>query len=291
LATAKRITGVRAVFGETYPDPVRVVSIGQPVADLLASPENPAWKELSVEFCGGTHLMNTSAAAGFAIISEEAVAKGIRRIVALTGVPARAAAESAQHMAARVHDAARLNGEPLQREVAEILREIDTMTMPVTSKDELRKTVGQLQERLKAGQKEAAAAAKQQAVGLARQIADSALTSGDQVITTTIELGSDRGALEQAIKTIRDKCPRAAVMLFSADESDPAGPKVSVMASVPEELVKRGLSAGDWLREATTILGGKGGGRPDAAQGAGTNVGKIKDAIAAARSTATRKVM
>lgn len=291
LAIAKRITGVRAVFGETYPDPVRVVSIGQPVADLIASPENPAWKELSVEFCGGTHLMNTSAAADFAIISEEAVAKGIRRIVALTGVPARAATQSAQHMAARVHDAARLSGEPLQREVAEILREIDSMTMPVATKDELRKTVGQLQDRLKAGQKEAAAAAKQQAVGLARQIADSALTSGDQVITTTIELGSDRGALEQAIKTIRDKCPRAAVMLFSADESDPAAPKVSVMASVPEELVKKGLSAGDWLREATTILGGKGGGRPDAAQGAGTEVGKIKDAIAAVRSTATRKVM
>jgi len=121
---------------------------------------------------------------------------------------------------------------------------------------------------------------------MARQIADSAATSGEDIIVSMIELGGDRGALEQAVKTIRDTCPRAAVMLFSPDETG----KVSIMSSVPEESIKKGLNAGEWLREAAGLMGGKGGGRPDAAQGAGSDASKLKEAIAAARLTANRKL-
>jgi alanyl-tRNA synthetase len=290
LFVAKQIVGLRAVFGETYPDPVRVVSIGMPVSDLLANPESAAWSELSVEFCGGTHLTSTKDSGDFAVVSEEAVAKGIRRVVALTGVPARAAIQAAQHIRGRVGEAGKLTGEELQREVANLLKELEQITMPVAAKDELRRGIAGLQEKLKAGQKEAAAVAKQAAVGLARQIADSALTSGERVIVTSIDLGSDRGALEQAVKTIRDRCPKAAVMLFSADESDATAPKIGIMSSVPEELVKKGLNAGEWLREAAAIVGGKGGGKPDSAQGGGTNIGKLKEAISTARLAANKKL-
>uniref|UniRef100_A0AAY5KF92 Alanine--tRNA ligase n=1 Tax=Esox lucius TaxID=8010 RepID=A0AAY5KF92_ESOLU len=89
LAAAKAIQGLRAVFDETYPDPVRVVSIGIPVADLLADPSSAAGSLTSIEFCGGTHLRNSSHAAPFVIVSEEAIAKGIRRIVAVTGAEAQ----------------------------------------------------------------------------------------------------------------------------------------------------------------------------------------------------------
>jgi alanyl-tRNA synthetase len=258
-----------------------------PVADLVANPENAAWQELSVEFCGGTHLTSTREAGQFAVVAEEAVAKGVRRVVALTGVPAMAAIRAAENMAARVREASRLEGGALQTEVNEVARELEGMTVPVAQKDELRRGIAALQERLKAGQKEAAAAKRSQAAALARNIAESAATSHEEVIVTSLELGSDRGAIEQAVKTIRDKCPRAAVMLLSPDEGEG---KVAVVASVPDVLVKRGLNAGEWLREAVAVLGGKGGGRPDMAQGAGPEVGKVREAIAAARTAATRKL-
>ena len=67
--------GVRRVFGDKYPDPVRVVSIGKPVEELLKDPGAPSNRQYSVEFFGGTHLANTSNAVAFALLSEEGIAK------------------------------------------------------------------------------------------------------------------------------------------------------------------------------------------------------------------------
>jgi alanyl-tRNA synthetase len=287
---AKQISGLRAVFGETYPDPVRVVSIGQPISDLLANPGNPMWNEVSVEFCGGTHLGSTKEAEDFALVSEEAVAKGIRRIVALTGVPAKAARAAAENLAVRVKAAANLDVAALPAELNDMLREVDQLTLPSVRRDEIKKLIAALQEKLKAAQKQAAAGKKQEAAAMARRLAESAQTSGESVIVSSIELGSDRGSLEQAVKTIRDMCPRAAVMLFSPDP-DPAAPKIGIIASIPPDAVKKGLNAGEWLREAAAICDGKGGGKPEAAQGGGTNIGKLKDAIATARLAANKKLL
>ena len=85
LALAKAIQGLRAVFDETYPDPVRVVSIGVPVETMTKDPTGPSGTRTSVEFCGGTHLRRSGHIGPFIIASEEAIAKGIRRVVALTG--------------------------------------------------------------------------------------------------------------------------------------------------------------------------------------------------------------
>src|SRR5207245_1859234 len=78
LEEAKKLPGVRAVFGEKYPDPVRVLLIG-------AKKPGEATPDQSIEFCGGTHLMHTGEAGFFKIVSQELVGKGVRRVTAVTG--------------------------------------------------------------------------------------------------------------------------------------------------------------------------------------------------------------
>lgn len=285
LPVARRIAGLRAVFGEAYPDPVRVVSIGRPVAELIADPGNLEWNNYSVELCGGTHLPSTGAAGAFAVVHEESVAKGIRRVVALTGVPARAAIAAAEGLARRVAEAGTLAGDDLQRELAAITHELDQLTLPVPEKARIRAGVSALAEKVKAAAKQAAAGRRHEAAMRARQAGQAAREAGDRVVVATLELGSDRGAIEQAVRTIRDLCPHAAVMVLSLDEG-----KVSVMAGVPDAAVKAGLNAGEWVRETAKVLGGKGGGRPDAAQGAGPDVPRVADAARAARAFAEGRI-
>src|SRR5205814_7457892 len=103
LPEAKKIAGVRAVFGEKYPDPVRVLLIG-------AEKPEQATAEHSVEFCGGTHLCHTGQAGFFKIIGQESVAKGVRRVTAVTG---REAVATVQKLSAVVDSlAGRFNCKP-----------------------------------------------------------------------------------------------------------------------------------------------------------------------------------
>ncbi|CAI9616609.1 unnamed protein product [Staurois parvus] len=144
LAAAKAIQGLRAVFDETYPDPVRVVSVGIPVEDLLADPSGPAGSVASVEFCGGTHLRNSGHAGTFVIVTEEAIAKGIRRIVAVTGAEAQKAVRRQEalkaalsQLEAKVKQQTSPNKD-VQKEIADLSETLATAVISQWQKDELR---------------------------------------------------------------------------------------------------------------------------------------------------------
>merc|ERR1712232_1395467 len=86
LSKALAVNGLRTMPGESYPDPVRMVTVGAAhIGEILAMPDSSAWSSQSIEFCGGTHIKDTAAAGAFVILESQAVSKGVRRIVAATG--------------------------------------------------------------------------------------------------------------------------------------------------------------------------------------------------------------
>ncbi|MBO6513711.1 MAG: alanine--tRNA ligase, partial [Phycisphaerales bacterium] len=287
LAQAQNIAGLRAVFDETYPDPVRVVSIGIEVDQLIGNPENNAWKAASIEFCGGTHIETTGVAKHFALTAEEGIAKGIRRITGLTGDAAVESNAASDALDAQVAALDTLEFAQLKSAFQELGNQVDAMELPASRKHALREKLGLVAKTLKEAAKADAAAKAGQAQEMAKGIALEAQGSSDDVVVATLELGSDRKALEAAVNTIQKAVPNKAVMILSADEHEG---RVAVMASVSDLMIGKGLKAGDWIRETTAIMGGKGGGRPNSAQGSGNDVSKLKEASDHALTWALRAV-
>ncbi|XP_063712828.1 alanine--tRNA ligase, cytoplasmic-like isoform X4 [Symsagittifera roscoffensis] len=151
LSKGKAIQGLRAIFGETYPDPVRVLSVGANVDDLVSSNGEVDAFQNSVEFCGGTHVQNIGHIEQFALISEEAISKGIRRIVGVTGNRAKEAMITGETLLARLKD---VNSRMPEGECADLLRikqldsefvslkqDIDTLTISQSVKRKIAKDV------------------------------------------------------------------------------------------------------------------------------------------------------
>jgi alanyl-tRNA synthetase len=278
-ARALRIHGLRAVFGERYPDPVRVLSVGVPVQELVADPDNPRWRQVSVEFCGGTHVSNTGDIDCFVLASEEAVAKGIRRIVGLTGQIARLAAETGE---ALVEHAEKLRRQPLDGlpdELARIQNTLATATLPARHRIRLRRAIEELQKLARQQQKSDAA----QAAGAMRQKVDELLARAEKHGDTSIVVAEMPAVpldhLRMAADMVKQRCESAAVLLGVA-----AGPdKALLLAALTPDLVQKGLKAGDLVKIAAEVIDGSGGGPPTMAQAGGRNPAKLTEALAAGR--------
>ncbi len=288
LAAARGISGVRAVFGERYPDPVRVVSIGATVADLLAHPTNAKWKELSIEFCGGTHVANMGEAKQFVLVSEGGLAAGIRRVFALTGPRAMAANMAADGLNARIKDATKLDADGLAKEIAEITKLMESLEISAVARVEIDRAMEPLREKAKAARKQAEGANRDLAVAQAREIVDAhAKSSAPTKALIAMINGADAGALLAAIDTARAKLADTPVLFLSPDFD---GGKVAIAATCPKSANDKGLKAGDWVKAAAQACGGAGGGRPDTAQAGGKDPSKTREALEAAGVFAGGKV-
>jgi alanyl-tRNA synthetase len=281
LAAAKAVSGVRAVFGEKYPDPVRVVSIGATVGELLADPANAKWRQCSVEFCGGTHLTSSGEAKRFAIVSEGALSAGVRRVLALAGVPAEAAFAAAKGLHERISAADRLEGQTLVDEASEITALSQELTLPASEKHALQAPLESLRDRAKAARRQGEAAGRDSAVAAMHTLLDK--HAGGSLVAQLD--GADAPALLAALDVAKARSPDTAVLLVSPDA---AAGKVAIAARVPQSLIARGLKAGDWVKAAAQACGGSGGGKPDMAQAGGKDVTKVAEAIAAAEALAAK---
>ena len=280
LASATAISGLRAVFGEVYPDPVRVVSVGPSIDDLLASPANPDWKQFSIEFCGGTHLANTKDANAFVLLSEEGTAKGIRRVVGLTRGAATKALAEADAVATRVAKCSELTGAEFTAELAELKGVVDTAVMPFVKRDAIRESVNALARTQIAEAKASLAAAKAKAVAAVGEKALAAKTAGEDKFVMRLDDGADAGALKDAAAAAWKH--GVACALFALD---PVKGKALCYVSVPPTCT--GLDVKQWLDACCEPIEGKGGGgKNGVAQGQGNKTDGLAAAIAAAEAFA-----
>jgi alanyl-tRNA synthetase len=283
---ALKINGLRAVFGEKYPPLVRVVSIGAPVKDLLADPANPKWRQFSVEFCGGTHLASSDTAEHFAITAEESVSKGIRRLVAVTGVAASAATKAAAHVDALIAQTKLAPDENLSPSIAQLNHALTT-PLPLRAKRRAQATVAELQSRMKGWEKKNKSPSA--GAGDGQAVASALLANAISAAGGTLVIGEVPGAtdeqLRSAMDSLRKKAPSHGILLGSV-----SGEKVAFVAAVSDDLIAKGLKAGDWVREAAKTAGGGGGGSPKMAQAGGKDPSKLADALAAGKVFAMKSL-
>ncbi|CAL8262552.1 unnamed protein product [Merluccius merluccius] len=291
LAEAKAIQGLRAVFDETYPDPVRVVSIGIPVQDLLDDPNSAAGSLTSIEFCGGTHLQNSGHAAPFVIVSEEAIAKGIRRIVAVTGAEAHKAqrkADALRQSLSALGETVKTQTAPnkdVQKEIADMTEFLGTAVISQWQKDEMRETVKGLKKTMDDLDRASKADVQKRVLDKTKEMIDS--NPNQPLLVLEMESGASAKALNESLKLLKSHSPETAAMLFTVD---PDAGKIICLCQVPKEVAGRGLKASEWVQELCPLLDGKGGGKDLSAQATGRNTLCVQEALQMANEFARLKL-
>jgi len=271
LKDALNLNGIRAVFGEIYPDPVRVVSVGANIDELLKDPKNTRWRGYSIELCGGTHLGTSKEAGGFVVVEEEATGTGVRRIVAVTGEKAKEALDNAEEFDKKLEVLKKSKN--LEKDLLEFKTELEGKMVPSRKRIEFREEMDKLREVIRNGMR-----SKGEQYAEASKLYIESVVSGQKVHVGLLEVGGSVQTLTNTIKSIQEKHPNTAVLLVTVDREGKKK-KLNLVAIVPDELVKRGLKADEWAKAVSGHVGGKGGGKPNTAQGSSDNIERVKEAI------------
>ncbi|CAM9841012.1 unnamed protein product [Discosporangium mesarthrocarpum] len=242
----------------------------------------------SIEFCGGTHISNTREAGAFVITEETAVAKGIRRVTAVTGTLAQEALAVGEDLKRKA--AAAIGGgeggaprEEREKAATELRRELDEASISAVLKSQLRVDMDKLLKKLASEAKAAAAAAAEKGVRAAGKAAKEAAAKGQQVLVMEVDIGADSKAVKRVLDAVTREAPGLSFMGFSAEGPGPSG-KLLVFNSVAGPEMEGGLKADEWLKAALEPCGGRGGGRPTSAQGQAQDASGMGAAIDAARA-------
>ena len=230
-------TGAQALFGEKYGDIVRVVNMGG----------------FSIEFCGGTHVKNTSEIMAFKIISETGVAAGVRRIEALTS-------DGLMKYYAQIEETLK-NAAHLVKATPENLA--DKITHLMAENKALHGEVESLKSKM----------AQEAAGDVMDQVKD---VKGVKLLAAQLD-GIDMNGLRDLGDQLKAKLGDGVVVLASANDG-----KVSLMVTATDGAMKQGAHAGNLVKAIAGYVGGGGGGRPNMAQAGGKNPAGIPDALAKA---------
>jgi alanyl-tRNA synthetase len=207
--------------------------------------------EFSTELCGGTHVQRSGDIGSFKIVAESGVAAGIRRIEAVTADGALEYARSQERQLGEIAGLLRAPTSEIGTKLAQTLDHVKA----------LEKELAKLKSKVAASQGDDLASA-------ARDV------KGGKLLVAKLD-GADAKALRETIDKLKDKLGSAIVMLASAEGAD----KVTLIAGVTADLAGQ-VKAGDLVGHVASQVGGKGGGRPELAQGGGTDVAKLDAALA-----------
>ncbi|KAL7409092.1 tRNA synthetases class II (A)-domain-containing protein [Mrakia frigida] len=276
LELAQKIPGLRAVFGEAYPDPVRVVTLEFDVEEMAKDVENEKWRGTSVEFCGGTHVNKTSDIKSFAILESDGIAKGVRRLVAVTGPEADESIRLNEEWTKTADALETLKG----KEADAALKAFPTAIAGVSVSYACRavllerhsKIVKRFAEEKKAGDAKGAKEANDTVLEYFKEN-----PNADHYVGSFAVSGN---SLKLLINTVRDL--NKPIFLLNVDP-EVAG-KIAYVNVVPKDLVKQ-LDGKTWAGPVGVVLGGKGGGKPDSFQGVGSETTKVDEAKSVASET------
>jgi alanyl-tRNA synthetase len=269
-AKAKERSDIQQFFGDKYGDVVRVVQIGG---------DAKALNGYSMELCGGTHVCTTGEIESFRIVREEAIAAGIRRIEALSGAAARQwAKEEAERQQKKFEMLARKKSDvvalPAFEGGAETRAMLDKIDIRAAHLEKLEADVREWE---KKGAKASEAQLKSRAAEIAKELATTHAAKG-MVIAKVKD--ADIKLLQAVGDALKSKV-KGPIFLVGA-----ANGRVALLAVVPKEVSSK-IQANKLIQEIAPIVGGKGGGRPENAQGSGSDVGKIDRVLAEAERLIT----
>jgi alanyl-tRNA synthetase len=245
--------GATALFGEKYGETVRTLTIKPSDSSFSSSTaERSKQERYSYELCGGTHLERTSDIGAFIITSEGSTAAGIRRIEAVTG-------RGAYNLIARRFKTLRQTANTLKSSIEEIPQKVES----------LQEEVAMLKKELTAMRSDTALST------FDHQLANVQQVKGVNLLAVEIP-GLDKDALGKLADTFREKYPDNGICVVASPSED----SVVVMATITQDLIKKGLKAGDLVGHVSRQLGAGGGGAPHLAFGGGRDVSKIDEALA-----------
>ncbi len=246
--------GAMALFGEKYGDTVRTITIGDPFASAQGKP-------YSYELCGGIHLERTSDVGAFLIVSESSAAAGVRRIEAVTG------REAYELVAKRFK---------ILKQAAGALK---------SAVDEVPQKAELVQDELVVTRKQITALKTELALsGFNTQLDNPQKVNGVNLLVLELP-EADRDTLGKLADKFRQKYPENGVCVVATV----SGEQVIVMATVTQDLIKKGIKAGELVGYVSRQLGTGGGGAPHLAFGGGKDAAKLPDALASVRAWVEEK--
>ena len=221
LAVAREISGLRAVFGETYPDPVRVVSVGVEIEELLQNVKDPKWHEVSIEFCGGTHVQKTGDIKDLVILEESGIAKGIRRIIAVTGEDAHEVQRVAAEFGTRLTALEKMkHGADKELQVRATQQDLNQLSISAVTKASFREQMAKIVKTQLEEQKSMQKAEAKKATETVTAFFAEEANGAKKVFVGRLPISANAKAVGEALNWVKTKSKDKSVYLFAADGSE-----------------------------------------------------------------------